>query len=147
MKTYTFRTKMILDKNVSRTIEVAGNKSLYQLAEIIVDAYGFDFDHAFGFYSNLQDPYHDSDEQYELFVDMEDVDESPGAQSVERTKIDCVWQGAGDKMLFLFDYGDDWRFMVELVGVGEKEQGAKYPRVVKSVGKAPEQYPDEEYEN
>jgi hypothetical protein len=48
-------------------------------------------------------------------------------------------------MLFLFDYGDEWRFKVELIGLGRKEK-AVYPRVVKRVGEAPPQYPDLEDE-
>jgi hypothetical protein len=45
-------------------------------------------------------------------------------------------------MLFLFDYGDDWRFVVELVKLGEKQPGARYPRLLGTSGNAPAQYPD-----
>jgi hypothetical protein len=45
-------------------------------------------------------------------------------------------------MLFLFDYGDEWRFKVGLIGLGRKEPNAVYPRVLKRVGEAPPQYPD-----
>ena len=45
-------------------------------------------------------------------------------------------------MLFLFDYGDTWLFVVELIKFGKKEAKKKYPRVVKKVGLAPEQYPE-----
>ena len=30
-------------------------------------------------------------------------------------------------MLFLFDYGDEWRFKVELIGLGRKEPGPSTP--------------------
>ena len=45
-------------------------------------------------------------------------------------------------MLFVFDYGDEWRFTVELVKLGEKKPGTRYPRLVGASGDAPEQYPD-----
>lgn len=45
-------------------------------------------------------------------------------------------------MLFLFDYGDEWQFKVELIGLVQKEPKAAYPRVLKQVGQAPPQYPD-----
>ena len=48
----------------------------------------------------------------------------------------------GKKMLFLFDYGDEWRFQVELVKLGDKTPGLRYPRLIVAVGDAPEQYPD-----
>ena len=52
----------------------------------------------------------------------------------------------GSKMLFLFDYGDEWLFKVEMVGMGEKVRKARYPKVIKSMGTAPRQYPDPDAE-
>ena len=43
-------------------------------------------------------------------------------------------------MLFLFDYGDDWRFVVEVIGVGKTDPKARYPKLLKKVGASPEQY-------
>lgn len=51
-----------------RTIAVAADADLYGLAEAINDAFDFDFDHAFGFYDNLKDPYR-AKTKYELFAD------------------------------------------------------------------------------
>jgi hypothetical protein len=50
-------------------------------------------------------------------------------------------------MLFLFDYGDEWHFIVELKGIKSQSENTKYPFVVESVGDAPPQYgePDEEF--
>src|ERR671916_616600 len=47
--------------------------------------------------------------------------------------------------LFLFDYGDEWHFGVQLVGTSATvAPGTRYPRVVASAGAAPPQYPEEE---
>lgn len=47
------------------------NINLYKLAEAIVSAYGFDFDHAFGFFSKIVEiRYFDSEIKYELFTDL-----------------------------------------------------------------------------
>ena len=53
-----------------------------------------------------------------------------------------AFEEPGQLMLFLFDYGDDWRFVVELLRIGPARKGARYPRVVARHGTAPEQYPD-----
>jgi hypothetical protein len=45
-------------------------------------------------------------------------------------------------MTFLFDYGDEWLFRVEVIGLGEKVAKARYPKVLAKAGAAPEQYPD-----
>ena len=123
-----------------RDIEIPSGKSLHDLAAAIIRAFDFDFDHAFGFYGNLKGNYYRSEERYELFADMGEADE--GVKGVRRTKVSAAFPDVGKKMLFLFDYGDEWHFTVELIGLGQKEPKASYPRVLKQVGKAPPQYPD-----
>ena len=135
--THIFRVR--LWPKVYRDIEIDSRKSLYDLAAAIVRAFGFDFDHAFGFYGSLGHRYHDAEERYELFADLGQADE--GVRGVRRTKLSAAFPAPGKKMLFLFDYGDEWRFKVELIGLGRKEK-AVYPRVLKRVGEAPAQYPD-----
>jgi hypothetical protein len=140
MKTFIFHTYLFENKSLSREIEVLDNTGLYELAEAIVNAYDFEFDHAFGFFSNItKRNCFDSERKYELFTDLDDI-EPTGAGSVKKTKVDDVWRNAGDKMLFLFDYGDDWRFVVELKDFREKEEKAEYPRLLTKTGKSPTQY-------
>ena len=122
-----------------RDLELPSGGSLEDLAAAIVNAFGFDFDHAFGFYSSLGYRYHDAEERYELFADLGQADE--GVRGVRRTKLGTAFPEVGKKMLFLFDYGDGWRFKVELIGLGRKEPNAAYPRALKRVGEAPPQYP------
>jgi hypothetical protein len=129
-----------LKPRVYRDIEIEGVRSLHDLAEAIVAAFDFDLDHAFGFYSDLKNPYSRSGERYELFADMEDSDSDAG--SVKRTKVAQVFDVVGKKMLFLFDYGDEWRFQVALTALGEKAPKVRYPRMLSSTGEAPPQYPD-----
>ena len=145
MKTYIFKTYPFYDKGVVREIEVPENINLYKLAEAIIKAYDFDFDHAFGFFSDVKEHPFKSERKYELFVDMPknmSIEAPTGTMSVKKTKTNEVWQKAGDKMLFLFDYGDSWMFVVELIGFGQQELKKKYPRVIKKIGQAPEQYPE-----
>jgi Plasmid pRiA4b ORF-3-like protein len=121
-----------------REFEIAGNSSLYELAKVINQLYGFLFDHPFGFYDNLDDLY-ESKVVYELFADMgEPVVE--GALSVKKTRIAEAFAFDGYAMLFLFDYGDDWMFKIERVGTSEFDLRKDIWRMTKSVGKSPKQY-------
>ena len=138
--THTVRVTLVQEPSVYRELEVDSSKSLYGLAEAIVAAFGFDFDHAFGFYSKLTGHYHDSDERYELFADLGEADQ--GVKGVRRTKVSTTFPQVSKTMLLLFDYGDQWQFKVELIGLGQKEAKVAYPRVVKQVGTAPPQYPN-----
>jgi Plasmid pRiA4b ORF-3-like protein len=136
--------RVLLNPKLYRDIEIPSSKKLYDLASAIVAAFGFDFDHPFGFYSMHKGNILQSPIKYELFADMADMDIEGNAGSVKRTRICEAFHKIGHKMTFLFDYGDNWEFRVELIGENTKERGAKYPRVVKKVGTAPEQYPREE---
>ncbi|MDQ3459386.1 MAG: plasmid pRiA4b ORF-3 family protein [Deinococcota bacterium] len=202
-----------------RVLAVPGDMSLYDLALAINGSFDFDFDHAFGFFDNLKNPYH-ARERYELFVDMdeeelgeedlgeeleeemiagldederleldealermqaltegltpeeakeamiqaslEDVPETllgaarsviedflgeleeggAEARGVRTTAVREAFAEVGKRLLYLFDYGDEWRFIVRLEETKEAEPGKSYPQLVKAVGEAPEQYPD-----
>jgi Plasmid pRiA4b ORF-3-like protein len=140
----TFRASFEL--KIYRDIEVPASASLYKFAEAIVRAFGFDFDHAFGFYDKLSGNYYDSKFKYELFADMGDAEK--GVLSVKKNSVATAFPADKAKFLFIFDYGDEWAFKVERTGSSAKAKGAKYPRVVKSEGTAPVQYgdPDDEDE-
>lgn len=137
VSTHIFRVR--LWPKVYRDIEIESRKSLYDLAAAIVRAFGFDFDHAFGFFSKLTGHIYDSPVRYDLFADM---DVGSTAQSVKRTTVLQAFPEVGSKMLFLFDYGDQWKFRVEVIGFGEKAPKTRYPKVLAVVGEAPPQYPE-----
>ena len=139
--TLVIRAALEGQRSIRRDIEIEASQSLYKLAEAIVAAFGFDFDHAFGFYSGLtpakmmrQHP------RYELFVDMGSAE--PGAISVKRTTISRAFPAIGHAMIFLFDYGDGWHFRVSLREARTKVAGVRYPRIVAARGDAPPQYED-----
>lgn len=134
-----------LEPKIYRDIEISASASLYKFAEAIVGAFGFNFDHAFGFYDKLADNYYDSKLKYELFADMGDAE--TGVLSVKKNSVATAFPVDKTKFLFIFDYGDEWSFKVERTGSGAKAKGAKYPHVVKSEGTAPVQYGDPEDED
>lgn len=128
----------------TRAVALLGRQSLYKFAEAITYSFDFYFDHCFGFYSNVDSYYyHDSKVQYELFADLEDVEQTK-AGSVKKTKVEKVWEKPGDKMTFLFDYGDGWRFLVELLAIDIADRKSSYPMFSEEGGTAPAQYPPEE---
>ncbi len=144
-----FHFRVFYTRAVYRDIEIAGTNSLYDLANIIMQSFNFDLDHAFGFYSNLK-RYYDSAERYELFADLEDIgiEQDADAKGVNDTLISSVFTEKKD-MLFLFDYGDCWEFKVRCMRIKPSEKGQKYPRYCLTKGTAPIQYPpleDEEDE-
>ena len=127
-----------LGSRLYRDIEVLSSSTLADLADAIIPAFGFDMDHAYGFYSKLTGRLFDSPRRFELFADADMSD----SRSVKHTPVTAAFRKVGSAMTLLYDYGDEWRFRVEVVETAKAQPGAAYPRVVSKFGKAPPQYPD-----
>lgn len=128
-----------------RKIVLNSGSSLYDLAAASLDSFQFDLDHAFAFYDNIKN-WTRSEEGYELFADMGEKEKFPG---VKKAKITKVFDTPKKKMLLLFDYGDEWHFIVQYLGNAEVKPGQALPFVSESSGKAPDQYGglDDDYED
>lgn len=126
-------------ENFEAQLALGGSYSLYELAGFLIQTLGFDFDHAFQFCDNLKNPYRSS-ERYTLFADMGEGDGEPG---VKETKVADVFK-ARKKMLFHFDYGDDWYFLIQCTAVKESTAKRRFMKVLSTKGTPPEQYPDYE---
>jgi len=100
---------------------------------------------------NLEDLFENaSDQEVESILSM--TANSPKAKpmaapgtvgDVRTTTLSSLNLQRGQKFLYLFDYGDEWRFNVKVHAINEEADTAlTYPRIVESVGEAPQQYPD-----
>ncbi|RQD74209.1 MAG: hypothetical protein D5R97_08195 [Candidatus Syntrophonatronum acetioxidans] len=118
-----------------RILAIPQDFTLYQLALAILDSFDFEFDHSFGFYDNLKN-WTRAREGYEYFTDLGEGYRFPG---VEKTLVKDVFKETGKRMLFLFDYGDEWHFLVRLMKEVGREEQEEYPGVIKGEGEV-EQY-------
>lgn len=141
---YAFKVKLKWDKRTYRTIELRSKHTLADLQQAIQRALRWDNDHLFSFYMNGQR----GDERYE-FVSPWD---NEGPAWVDEAVIGELGLAVKHKFLYLFDYGDQHEFEIEVVGIRQKAEPGKYPRVIDSQGKIPRQYhrydedEDEEWE-
>ncbi|MFA5294411.1 MAG: hypothetical protein WC382_02720 [Methanoregulaceae archaeon] len=128
-----------------RVLAIPGSDTLYSFGLAILDSFGFEFDHPFGFYNNLK-RYYQSTVAYELFADDPEsrFGIPEGVRGVKKTRLNQVFGSIGQKMLFLFDYGDGWHFLVTLKGAEPAQPKTIYPVLVKSVGDARPQYDDDD---
>lgn len=145
---YLFRVKFLHQKKVYRDIEMYGDWSLEELSELILKSVKFSPDHCCGFYSNIKNMY-DSEEIYETFadIDLDDeeedeeddfIDSKSKSKSMKNTLIKDVFE-IKKKMLFYFDYGDNWKFVIECKDIVDKDFTKS--GIIKTEGKAPLQYP------
>ncbi|MFQ5857671.1 MAG: plasmid pRiA4b ORF-3 family protein, partial [Anaerolineae bacterium] len=128
--TYTFKVTYLEKPDVWRTIEVTGDQTLDDLHYAIQRAVSFDADHLYSFFMSGQA----WDETTEYA--------SPHAEgrSAAGAKIRDLGLRLKQRFLYLFDYGDEHRFEVQLVAVNPDAPKGKYPRVVERHGRNPKQY-------
>jgi hypothetical protein len=126
--TYIF--KVALDTNIWRRIEISADHTLLDLHRSIQKAYNFDDDHLYSFFMDGK-PW-----SREQFVSPYD-DEGPYVDEVSIGELGLL---IGQNILYLFDYGTEWRFRVELEEIRRGGPEPRMPKIIEKMGKAPEQY-------
>ena len=111
------------DEPWSRTIEIKADTSLEKLHLFIQEVINFDNDHMYEFYTGRNPNNRKND------IPL-------------KTKLEQIYPLTGQKLYYLFDFGDSWLFQIKKSRKkATLEPKTKYPRVTKSAGANPEQYP------
>jgi len=118
-------------KGCYRHIQISADCLLSELHEAILEAFGFDDDHAHVFF--MDNVKWSRNEAYY----MDGMDEELCTSDYTLRDIGLE---KGMQFKYLFDFGDCWLFQCKVLRVIEEE--TTEPFVVKSKGEAPEQYPD-----
>ena len=126
--TYVF--KVALAKNLWRRIELSANHTLLDLHRAIQKAYNFDEDHLYSFFMDGKAWSH------ERFTSPYE-EEGPWVDDVRIGELGLF---IGQNILYLFDYGDEWHFRVELEEIRTEGLKPRKPKIIEKKGKAPEQY-------
>ena len=130
-------TSLLLSVSVGtgcyRHIRIGGDATLLSLSSAILYAFDFDDDHLHSFFMNNRawDP------DAEFVHPRCELDGSLGF--TDKVKLSKFHLAKGDKFLYIFDYGDEWRFRIRVLRV--IDEPTIHPVVVKSVGNV-SQYPN-----
>lgn len=128
----SFVIKVSLGTGCYRHIQISCKSTLLQLHSAIMDAFEFMDDHAHAFFMDNKKWSH-KDSYY-----MEGMNEcGPSTGEIRLTKAG-LWKGKSFK--YLFDFGDEWLFQCYVLRI--VEECTPFPKVIRSKGEAPEQYPD-----
>ncbi|MGB7441795.1 MAG: hypothetical protein WA919_12060 [Coleofasciculaceae cyanobacterium] len=117
-----------------RRIAIPAKLELDWLSNSILGAFDFDNDHLYEF--RYKDRFGRSGQ-----VSHPYCGESPSTAQVLVGELPLQ---AGDRMIFLFDFGDNWEFYVQLEEIQPPNAKIKKPNILKKYGEAPSQYWDEE---
>ena len=152
LKVYKLKVLLIrmgyeeLEEEVSRTLEVMGNNTLYDLYMDIQRAFNWDNDHMFSFYFG------------ELFDRENEYSGNPVGQhlssrigikskSAAATEIRDLTLTEASSFLYLFDFGDELVHEIKVEEIRDcNDLDNKYYKIVSEVGIISSQYEDDDYE-
>ena len=128
--TYIF--KVSLDRKTWRRIKLSSAHSLQHLHQAIQDAFDFYDDHLYAFFMDGK-PWSEN-----VYWDKR-CDDKPSADKAVIGKLGLV---PGKQFLYLFDFGDEWRFNVQLEEILDSKVNPIRATVIEEKGESPQQYPD-----
>ena len=129
---YVFKVRW---HQIWRRIAISSDLTFWDLSQLILQSVNFDSDHLdmfvyknrMGKTSRVVHPY---------------LEESP---ATDETKIADLPLEVGSTLEYLFDFGDNWEFELEVESI-DPDLRPNYGEIIAGKGKAPQQYPDwEEY--
>lgn len=128
-KSFVIRVKF---RGGYRTLRIEESASFLDLATDILEAIEFDPEHLWAFFMDGK-PYSDDAIAHPYALEKNDWANAMKEKLKKHLKV-------GDKFLFLFDFGDDWKFPCVVLALDEETEMG----VIEEKGKAPQQYYGEE---
>jgi hypothetical protein len=134
---FVFRAKLVGVKGVRRRIAVRGDQTLADLHLALQDAFEWANDHLYAFW--LDGAYWSR--RGVEFTEPRHARElgDPDTRSA-RVRLGDIGLEPGQKIAYVFDFGDEWRVEITFARV-DADDGGAYPRLLESTGEAPPQYP------
>jgi len=133
---FVFRARLVDARRVRRRVAVRGDQTLADLHLALQDAFEWDDDHLYAFWL---DGVYWSRRGVE-FTHPGHARElgDPHTRSA-RVRLGDLGLEPGQKIAYVFDFGDEWRVELTVARV-DADDGGAYPRLLESSGEAPPQY-------
>jgi hypothetical protein len=154
LKVYRLKVKLLrmgmqeIGKEISRTMELTGRQTLYDLHLAIQDAFDWDNDHMFSFF--ISGTLFDRETEYSgdplggHIVTGLGVPTHPAS----KTELRDLDLSEDARFLYLFDYGDELVHEVLVAAMRDRNDNDRdLPMVVDEIGTPPDQYGDDEFYN
>lgn len=122
--------KVSLSRGKWGKLQLSAYNTLEDLHNLIQRAFDFDNDHLYSFFMDGV-PW----SNYRFRCPYED--EGP---HTDEAKIGDFGLAENQRFLYLFDYGDEWRFEVQVESITKNEKVAALPQIIEFKGRKPSQY-------
>jgi len=142
---YVFKAQLVGHRGVRRTIAMRGDQSLADLSDALQAAFEWYDEHLYSFWLSGEFWERDGTEYTHPFHAAETgplaaFGVGPAPTSAV-TSLDRLGLEAGQRIAYVFDFGDEWRLRLTLSEI-KADDGQSYPLLIDSAGTAPPQYPD-----
>ena len=147
MKIFQLRISIIGIPRLYRIIDISENASFEDLHEMIFMAFDRCDHHLYSFFMTMEDS-----KNFRKIYDSPQITHPHNVEdfmglgqkklSAAKTQINAVELKEKDVFHYLFDFGDDWWHRIRVQKIGALQSKGKHIKLVKSVGRSPEQYPD-----
>jgi hypothetical protein len=136
-----FRIRIILDtkEDIIRDIEIENNSTFKDLHTEILKSFQFDGNEMASFY--LSNDNWDQGKEISLSSFQEENE-----LIMENCPLDLIINENQKKFIYIYDFLNLWTFFVEIFEINPIIVGAKYPKLIFSLGKLPEKAPDKNFE-
>lgn len=128
---YTF--KVSLTNKIWRKLTFSAKHTMDDFHQIIIKAFEFDDDHLYSFFMDGEKWSHDC---------IASPNDDFGHADASKIQIGAVGFITRQKFLYIYDYGDEWTFLIEVDDINENAEQILNPYVQETRGEAPEQYSD-----
>lgn len=129
--TYTF--KVLYESRVWRKLVFNGQSTMDDLHQLILQSYGFEDEHLYAFFMDGKKWSHN------CIGSPNDEFEHTDASLI---RIDTLGLQVGQRFLYVYDFGAEWTFIVEVEGIDRERTDSIKPFVLAEKGEGPEQYFD-----
>ncbi len=139
---YRFRAILDTEEDVFRDLEIEATATLEDLHNAINQSFGFDGAEVAAFY--LSD---DTWLQGEEFAQFDMGEGESQLRIMNETSLDSILSESQTRLIYVYDFLNMWRFLIELAEIAEPEDGVTYPNLMYVHGQIPDQAPEFEMED
>ncbi|MBA3327625.1 MAG: plasmid pRiA4b ORF-3 family protein [Solirubrobacterales bacterium] len=142
---FQFDADLVGFPGVRRTIAVRSGQTLLDLHDALQAAFEWDDDHLYSFWLSGEFWESDGSEYTHPFhaalPDPLGVFATGPAPKSADVRLDRLRLAKGQRIAYVFDFGDEWRVLLRLSAI-TADDGRAYPVLRESAGDAPPQYPE-----
>ena len=141
MRIYRFRVLIDHESEAFRDIEIGSEQTFLDLHTAIKEAFAFIGQEMASFY--VSDENWDKGPEIPL-ADLGFGEDGDTPALMEQVYISDHIRSTSQRFIYAYDFLHMWMFMVELIQAGDPAPDVSYPRVVMSMGTAPDEHSKED---